>query len=236
MKSFLFATLLGVAAAGTVELSTGDLTGRNPSLDNIKGSWSQALKFLGRDATLSAEYDRNANKDFVNEATLSGSLDRLKYALTTSFDGDAELTLETSTDDGTVLEAETVLKGFAGGPRLTKVTASRSATVQGQDCDLEISHDISASESKLKLSTVLGSGITAIGSLSSKGGDSSLSYELEYDTELTKGRTLSASVSPADGTGEIEYEDSATLGDGTLTATFPLGGAPSITAKREFSF
>ena len=175
MKTFLFATLLGVAAAGTVELSTGDLTGRNPSLDNIKGSWSQALKFLGRDATLSAEYDRNANKDFVNEATLSGSLDRLKYALTTSFDGDAELTLETSTDDGTVLEAETVLKGFAGGPRLTKVTASRSATVQGQDCDLEISHDIGASESKLKLSTVLGSGITAIGSLSSKGGDSSLS-------------------------------------------------------------
>ena len=37
-------------------------------------------------------------------------------------------------------------------------------------------------------------------------------------------------------TGEIEYEDSATLGDGTLTATFPLGGAPSITAKREFTF
>ena len=194
MKTFLFATLLGVAAAGTVELSTGDLTGSNPSLDNIKASWSQALKFLGRDATLSAEYDRNANKDFVNEVTLSGSLDRLKYALTTSFDGDAELTLETSTDDGTVLEAETVLKGFAGGPRLTKVTASRSATVQDQDCDLEISHDIGASESKLKLSTVLGSGITAIGSLSSKGGDSSLSCA--YPPHRVPARTPTPPATP----------------------------------------
>ena len=54
-------------------------------------------------------------------------------------------------------------------------------------------------------------------------------------TTLAEGRTLSAKVSPRDGTGEVEYEDSATI-DATIAATFPLGGAPKVTAKRAFSF
>ena len=92
------------------------------------------------------------------------------------------------------------------------------------------------------MSTVVGSGLRAVGLLSSKKGDgkagglqSSMSYELEYDTELTKGRTLSAKVSPADGTGEVEFIDSATL-DATITAAFPLGGKPSVTVTRAFGF
>jgi hypothetical protein len=75
----------------------------------------------------------------------------------------------------------------------------------------------------------------AIGLMSTKGGDSKMSYEVEYDATLSDGRTLSASVSPADGTGEVEYEDSATL-DATVTAKFPLGGTPSVTIKRSFGF
>jgi len=158
-----------------------------------------------------------------------------------------------------------------------------------RDCDLEVSHDLTSSESKLKLSTVLGSGLTAIGSLTSKGSASKLAYEVEYDTTLGEGRTLSATVSPADGmpthpchtratlalapssplcsvssllprplrnhpcaitlltlhpppptmpptgTGEIEYEDSATV-DATITATFPLGGSPKVQVSRKFGF
>lgn len=68
-----------------------------------------------------------------------------------------------------------------------------------------------------------------------QGGSSDLTYELEYETTLDAGRTLSANVNPKAGTGEIEYEDSVTV-DGTLTATIPLGGTPKVTLKRAFSF
>ena len=48
-------------------------------------------------------------------------------------------------------------------------------------------------------------------------------------------RTLSANVNPKDGSGEIEFVDTATL-DGELTATIPLGGEPKLTLKRAFKF
>merc|ERR1712216_717354 len=120
---------------------------------------------------------------------------------------------------------------------LSKLTATKAnkAILGKRDMDLEVSHDVQSSESKIKLSTVLGSGLKAIGQLSSTGKSSKMSYEVEYDTDLSEGRTLSASVSPADGTGEIEYVDTATV-DATLTATFPLGGSPEVTLKRSFAF
>ena len=61
------------------------------------------------------------------------------------------------------------------------------------------------------------------------------SYEVSYDTDLNAGRTLSATVNPEAGSGEIEYVDESTL-DGTLTANIPLGGSPSVTFKRSFGF
>ena len=42
-------------------------------------------------------------------------------------------------------------------------------------------------------------------------------------------------MKPQDGSGEIEYVDSATL-DGTITANIPLGGKPTVSVKRGFSF
>ena len=61
------------------------------------------------------------------------------------------------------------------------------------------------------------------------------SYEVSYDTNLNAGRSLSATVNPDAGTGEIEYVDESTF-DGTLTANIPLGGSPSVTFKRSFGF
>lgn len=61
------------------------------------------------------------------------------------------------------------------------------------------------------------------------------SYEVSYDTDLNAGRTLSATVNPEAGSGEIEYVDESTF-DGTLTANIPLGGSPSVTFKRSFGF
>ena len=145
------------------------------------------------------------------------------------------LTLETTTDDGTTVEAEGELASLSSAPKFTKLTASRSATLRGTDCDLQLSHEVASSQSKLRLSTLLGSGVKAVGTISTKGGTHDTSYEVEYDTQLTAGRKLSANVNAKDGSGEIEYVDSATL-DAEVTATIPLGGQPKLTLKRAFNF
>ena len=44
------------------------------------------------------------------------------------------------------------------------------------------------------------------------------SDELEYETELTNGRSVSAKLNPKDGSGDITYEDTKTL-DATITAS-----------------
>jgi len=225
---------------GSIELISGDLCSAEKTLDNIKGKWSQALKVLGNEATVTAEYDRKDKRDFLKQASVSGAIDKIKYELTTRFNGPLDVSLETTTDDGTKIEADAEIERLA--TRLTRIAGTRSVSIRDQECELKLSHELETSESKLRLSTVLGSGLKAVGLLSSKAGGpnggglvSSLSYELEYDTVLTEGRSLSAKVSPADGTGNVEYTDSATL-DATVTAAFPFGGAPSVTAKRAFKF
>jgi len=238
-KVACLATLGAVAGSGSIELSSTDISRGSRSLDNIKATWSQALKVLGNDATVSAEYDRAANKDFVKEATLSGKVDKVKYELTTNFAGATDLSLSTTTSDGTTIEAETSMATMSSVPKFNKLTASRATklTTLGTttDCDLELSHDCAASESKLKLSSLLGSGVKAIGSIATKGGSHSTAVEVEYDTTLSEGRTLSASVNPRDGSGELKYVDSASI-DADLELTIPLGGEPSLTLKRGFKF
>ena len=224
-----------LAAAGSIELVSGNLGNGGISLDNIKGKWSQALKIFGRDTTLSAEYDRGVKEDFLSEVSVSGESGKLKYTLTNKFESATAFEVSTTTNDGTTLEAEGSFDGLNSGLALSKVSAARSVSVRDQDCDLSLEHDLEKTESKLKLSTLLGSGVKAVGLITSAGGSGKASYELEYDTALSAGRTLSASVSPADGTGEIDYEDSDTL-DATIKVNFPLGGSPKATIQRSFSF
>jgi len=231
------AVILGLAAyssAGTLEVSTNDLSGGTAkAYANIKGAWSQGVSIFGRSATLTAEYDRNERDNFLSEVTLSGALDKVKYELSTKFGSAKALTLGTTTDDGTALEIESEISDLH--MKVTKLSASRATTLRGQACDLELSHALGDNESKLKLSSVLGSGVSATGSLTTKGGASSVAYEVDYETDLTKGRKLTANVKPQDGSGEIEYVDSATL-DGTITANVPLGGKPTVSIKRAWSF
>ena len=157
MKKALICASLGVASAErSIELLSSDISGGGTKvLDNIKGKWTQTLKFLGNDATLEAEYDRKEREDFLSEATLTGKMDDINYELKTEFGDVHELTVSTDTKDGTALELVADNKNG-----LTKVTAARDVKIQGQDCNAEFSHARQSSTSKLKLSSVLGHGVT----------------------------------------------------------------------------
>jgi len=229
MKKVLYVTGVGMALGGSVELVSSDLSGSGAGrvLDNIKGTWSQTLKFLGNDATLEAEYDRNANERFLDSATISGKLDDVNYELKTKFGGEMALTVSADTADGTTVEAVATKNDG-----ITKVTATRSTKIQGRDVDVEASHAVKSGESKLKLSSVLGHGVKAIVNLGPK---QDADYELEYESSIGEGRKLSANVNPKDGSGEIEFVDNKSI-DATVTASMPLGGKPKVTVKRAWNF
>jgi hypothetical protein len=230
-KAFIAAVGIASVEARSVTLSSSDLTKGGRGLDNIEGEWSQKLNFLGNDATLTGNYDRNEREDFLSEASLSGAFDKVKYELRKKFGGQTSLSLETEAS-GAVLEVEA---NDADG--LTSVTAKKGAKLGGQECDFEVSHDAKDNGSKIKLSSVLGGGVTASGIVSmDKSGDTSAATEVEYDASLGDGRSLHAEFNPNDGSGEVEYTDTATIATATLTAKMPLGGKPSVSVKRSWSF
>jgi hypothetical protein len=218
-------------AAKTIEIHSTDLSS-NHGLDNIKAKWSETLKVFGRDATIEAEYDRNKKENYLSEARVSGKVDDVSYEVKTDFEGDIELTLTANTKDGTSIEA--VADDKSG---VTKISASRDkVNVNGMDVNVEASHEVKSHDSKLKLSSVLGHGVTATSTTTvAKGGARSTDVELEYENELTNGRSITASVKPQSGTGEIEYVDSKTV-DATITASMDLGGKPKVTVKRAWGF
>ena len=221
---------LALVSGVNIELSTNDLSSKGRVLDNIKGSWSQTLTFLGKSATLEAEYDRNARDDFLDTATLSGKLDDIAYEVKTSFGDTHELTLSCDTKDGTAVEVEANNKDG-----LTSITATRDVKINGRDYTAEASHDRQASSSKLKMSSVLGHGVTGSATWTVGNKLDSADYELEYETELTNGRKLSATVNPRNGKGDIEYVDTTTI-DAEITASMDLGGKPAISVKRGWTF
>ena len=234
MKKCAIALSLGAAAGKSIEVISSDLRSSNRGIDNIKAEWSQGLSLFGNDATLGVEYDRNANSDFVKEVTLSGSVDKVTFEYTNTLDGSSALSLETSTDDGTTISCDLTASG--SNIDVDEVSASRSTSLGGQSCELTASHLPGSGESKLKLSTVLGAGVTGTGEMTIKGGDTSTNYEIEYEAALGSGRELSASMNPSDGTGEVEYTDTSTIDEATITATMPLGGKPTVTVSRSWDF
>jgi hypothetical protein len=230
MKKVLIGCVGVVAGSRNIELVTSDLSSGGRAIDNIKGKWSQTLKFLGKDATLDAEYDRNARKDFLSEATLTGKMDDVSYEVRTAFKDTHEVTLTADTSDGT--QVELVADNKNG---LTSLSANRGIKLQGRDCNVEVSHARQSSASKLKLSSVLGHGVSGSATWTVGNKLDTTETELEYETQLTEGRSLSANLNPKDGSGDIEYVDTKTI-DATITASMDLGGKPSLTVKRGWSF
>lgn len=232
MKKVAVLACAGVASAErSVELLSSDLSsGGNKVLDNIKGKWTQTLKFLGNEATIEGNYDRNARDNFLSDASVTGKLDDVSYELKTGFGDKHELTLSTDTKDGTALEMS--LNNQDG---ITEVKAGRDVQIQGQDVSVEATHAPKASSSKVKLSSVLGHGVSGSATWQVGNKLTDADYELEYETDINAGRSLSAKVNPRDGSGDIEYVDSSTI-DATITASLDLGGKPKVSVKRAWSF
>merc|ERR550514_367822 len=111
LRTICLASGVYAAAAGSIELVSGDLGSASRALDNIKGKWTQGVKLFGRSTTVSAEYDRNAKKDFLSELSLHGESGKVAYELTSKFGDDVAYKLDTTTSDGTTLKAE----GSVGG-------------------------------------------------------------------------------------------------------------------------
>lgn len=230
-KAVVYACVGVVAAERTIELVSSDLSGSNRALDNIKGRWSQTLKFMGAEANIDAEYDRKSRENFLSEATISGKVDDVSYELKTEFGDTHELTLAADTKDGTALE---VVADVGAKNGISKLTAARGVKIQGQDVNVEASHTPKSSESKVKLSSVLGHGVSGTATWLVGSKLNSADYELEYASNVA-GRDVSATVNPKDGTGEIEYVDSKTV-DATITASLDLGGKPKVSVKRAWTF
>jgi len=231
LSKLVVALTFSAAAAGSIEMSS-NLGSNGFGLDSLKGKWSQAVKLFGADTTLATDFD----KDGASEVAFEGKSGGLDYKLTVKSKDSADYEVSTATADGTTLGAEGSISPLNSKLSLSKVSAARGVSVRDQDCDLELSHDLDSAKSELKLSTDLGSGVKASGTITTQGGASSTAYEVEYDTTLTSGRTLTATLNPSDGSGEVEYEDTATVSDATITATLPLGGSPKLSLKRAFSF
>jgi hypothetical protein len=254
MQKFIVATTAASALAGSIEVVSTDLSQGNRGLGNIKGQWSQTLSLFGQDATVAAEYDRAEKEDGPTEVSLSGSNGDINYKVKQA-DGARDLTLSTKSNgvsveanldesgiksvDFSTEQSGVTIEASAGNDGIRTVTASGDVDAGSQNVNYELEHTLASGDSKLKLSSVLGNGLKAIANIArSKNGDMSTDYNLEYETELQAGRTVSARIN-GDGSGDIELEDTTTLSaqEATIVANMDLGGSsPSVTVKRSWAF
>lgn len=190
-----------------------------------------------RDLTLSTDQngvgiEATANEDGLQSVTFTTDQNGVNVEANANMDGLQSVSFSTE-QNGMTLEAE------AGTDGLRTVSASGEMDAGSQNVNYELEHTLASGDSKLKLSSVLGNGLKAIANIArSKAGDISTDYNLEFESELNKGRTVSARMN-ADGSGEFELEDSETLAgqEAVITAKMDLGGSsPSVTVKRAWSF
>lgn len=223
------------AAYGGVSATvfSSDLTS-GPSLENVKATWDTDMVLGAHKTKLSLMYDLKAKKDFIKEAKLAGAFADVKYTLTHAIGkGLTGLTL-TSKQAGHTLK----MVGDTAHA-LTQVSAKGSYNVSDYELDYEPTYFIKGRKSKLTLSTVLGGGVSATGSLvATNAGKVSTDFLLGYECSLSEGRELSAKMSPAKQAAVVEVTDTATEPGATWVAKLDLvtGGRPEISMRRSMKF
>jgi hypothetical protein len=235
--------------ANTAEVSSTNLRA-GAAFDNIKASWNQALKLGDFSTKMKANYDYNANRDFVKDVEFSGDLleassaddIRVSYEVSHNFaDKNTNVKLSANTQ-GTTIGAEMDRNGG-----LSEVSAQRDVDIGDQRVSVEPSWMVKANTARVKLMTKLGGNSDNVGvqvDYNQDGGASGL--EVSYDHNLEDGRDVSATFRPDSKDLEVEYVDNKfeSGASWTATANVPLenGGsnnildAAKLTLKRSWSW
>jgi len=227
--------MISVAAIGvlsnTVSIETGDLR-KGSAFDRVKATFSQALR-LGElpESRLTAEYDSGANRDFLKEATLTGSLierqeaQEAKGRKAAVDASDLSVTYEVSHDFASKktdikLAASTTIEGTQVGAKfddtdgVTEVSAERE--IQG--VTVEPSWLVKAKTARVKLMSKLGDDrLSAQIDHKPDGGETT--YEVSYDRQIEEGRDLSATIGCESKSVDIDYVDTKTEDGATWTAS-----------------
>jgi hypothetical protein len=243
--------MLSVAALGalanTAEISSTNLRS-GAAFDNIKASWNQALKLGDFSSNLKCGYDRNANKDFLKEVSLSGDLMeassdddvRLSYEVTHDFaDKNTNVKLSANTQ-GTTLSAE-----YDGNDGVKEVSAERDVDIGDNSVNVSPSWIVKAKTARVKLMSKLNGDKDSVSAqIDYNTDDSSTAVEVGYDHSLEDGKDISATFNPDKKVLDVDYTDSKFESGATWTASasVPLEDtgnildAAKVTLKRAWSW
>jgi hypothetical protein len=218
--------------ANTAEVSSTNLR-QGAAFDNIKASWNQALKLGDFSTRMKANYDYNANRDFVKDVQFSGDLVeasnsddvRVSYEVTHDFaDKNTNVKLSANSQ-GTTIGAEYDRNGG-----LQEVSAERNVDIGDQKINVQPSWMVKANSARVKLMSKLGSDGDKVNvqvDLAKDGGASGL--EVSYDRHLEEGRDVSATFKPDSKDLQIDYVDNKFEqgASWSATANVPLENAGS---------
>ena len=233
----LLAIAASVMSKGTVTFSSSDVASGIFALGGVKATYDTEVDVHGSKLKLSALYDKDANAKMLKEAKVSGSAKDVDYTLTYGFKKRlAALTLATR-------KAGVLFKiNGDSSEALTSVSAKKSVDVGDRTLlAFEPAFNVKKSLATLKVTgdVDLGSGASLSASASATpAGDLSGECALGYETSISDGRTLTASVVPMGKEAALEVKDSTT--DPTATwigsASMALGGRPKVTMRRVQKF
>ena len=185
---------------------------------------------------MKANYDYNANRDFLKDVSFNGDLVesssaddmRVSYEVTHNF-GDKNTNVKlTANTQGTTLGAE-----YDQSDGLKEVSAERDVKLGDQNVNVQPSWLVKAQTARVKLMSKLGSGddrLSAQIDYATQGG--ATTYEVGYARNLEDGRDVSATFKADSKKLEIDYVDNNFEKGATWTATanVPLenGGSNNI--------
>jgi len=220
---------LPLALAGSAELNIGNVRS-GATFDNLKASWGKALEVAGFKTNLDCKYDYSANKEGLDEVSLSGDLVEatgdddiaVGYKLTrhvASKKNDLKLTASTK---------GTTLYGEYNDNQLEEIGAAREVEIGDQKVQVEPSYKVQAKTARVKLMSALSGGKVAA-TVDYNGGDVDVD-EVSFEKELEAGRSVTATLTPKTQNLEVEYKDDKfeSGASWTATANVPLEDSNNI--------
>jgi hypothetical protein len=242
------ALVLGITAlSNTAEVSSTDLR-RGAAFDNVKASWNQALKLGDFNTKLRADYDYNANRDFLKEVSLQGDLvDGSGDDMSVSYE-----VRHNFADKNTQVDLTANAQGMRLGANydrqngIKEVSAERDLQIGDQNLNVQPSWLVQAKSARVKLMSKINGGDRVSAQVDYSMDDGAQNLEVGYDHQLEEGRDLRATLRPSKKEVDVElvdnkFEKGATW---TTSATVPLEkgasnnvfDAAKLTLKRSWAW